>query len=395
MKVLLSWLREFAPFPDDPELIGDTLSDLGTPVEGMQRLGPGWEGIVVARVLDLRPHLHADRIQLVDVDPGDGEALQVCCGAFNMAVGDLVPLATLGTTMPDGLAIERRKLRGQWSNGMLCSSSELGLSDEHGGIRILPAGLGVGAALADALDAPADALYEIEVNPNRPDAMSVAGLARDLAAKLDLPFTLSRPEVITEGERAEDEVTVEVLDPDLCGRFGVWVLRNVTVGTAPDWMQHRLTALGMRPVNALVDISNYVMLELGQPNHPYDLALVAGRGLRVRRAHEGESLVTLDDVRRVVTTDDLLICDGEDNPVGIAGVMGGATSEISAATTDVLLEMAWFLPMAVSRTTRRLGLRSEASARFEKGCDPEVIPLAAARFCQLAADICGAVAAPG
>ncbi len=395
MKVLLSWLQDFAPFPDDAALIGDTLSDLGTPVEAMERIGEGWDGIVVARVLALRPHPDADRIQLVDVDPGDGGPVQIGCGAFNLAVGDLVPLATVGATLPGGLRIERRKLRGEWSEGMLCSARELGLGDDHGGIHIVAPGSAPGTGLRDALGVVPDVLYDLEVNPNRPDAMSAAGIARDLAARLALPFTLPTPAVAPAGAPADSVAAVEVLAPDLCGRFTAWVLRDVTVGTSPEWMQRRLTALGMRPINALVDISNYVMLELGQPNHPYDLALVPGGGFRVRRARDGETLVTLDDVERALTGDDLLICDAEDRAVGIAGIMGGAACEISEATTDVLLEMAWFEPTAVSRTSRRLGLRSEASARFEKGCDPEGIDLAAHRFCELAGQICGAVAAPG
>jgi phenylalanyl-tRNA synthetase beta chain len=394
MKTLLSWLQEFAPFPDDPDLIGDTFTRLGTPVEDVTYLGDEYDGIVVARVEALREHPNADKVQLVDVDAGDGP-IQIVCGAFNMAVGDLVPLATVGTTMPGGMEIARRKLRGELSNGMLCSSRELGLSDDHSGIRILDVSSEPGTPLADALGIVRDVLWDLEINPNRPDAMCVAGLARDAAAALDLPFTLPDPKVTPTGAPAAEALTIEIADPDLCGRFGAWVLRNVSIGSSPSWMQRRLLALGMRPINALVDISNYVMLELGQPNHPYDLALVPGRGLVVRRARPGEQLETLDGVVRTFTGDDLLICDAEQHPVGIAGVMGGASCEISATTTDVLLEMAWFQPWAVSRTSRRLGLRTEASARFEKGCDPEVIPLAAARFCALAADICGATTAPG
>lgn len=394
MKVLLSWLREFAPFELNPVALAGVLSDLGTPVEEMVLLGQGLDGVVVARVLALRTHPNADKMQLVDVDAGDGEALQICCGAFNMHVGDIVPLATLGTTMPSGM-IERRKLRGEWSNGMLCSSSELGLGDDQAGIRILDAGLAPGTPLAEALGIEPDVLYDLEVNPNRPDAMSVAGVARDAAAKLSLPFALPDPRVVTGGEPATEATSVEIVDGDLCGRLACSVLRGVSVGESPAWMQHRLTLLGMRPVNALVDISNYVMLELGQPNHPYDLAKVPGGGLRVRRAVEGETLVTLDGTARSLTTDDLLICDARDGAVGIAGVMGGAACEIDSDTTDVLLEMAWFKPIAISRTSRRLGLRSEASARFEKGCDPEVIDLATARFSELASEICGATQAPG
>lgn len=402
MKVLLSWLREFAPIEGSPEEIGEVLSDLGLAVEEQRELGGGLDGIVVARVEGLRPHPNADKIQLVDVDPGpalrpDGEpTLQICCGAFNMAVGDLVPLASLGTTMPGGLKIERRKLRGEWSNGMLCSAAELDLSHDHAGILVLQPGAEPGSAVADALGVGPDVLYDLEVNPNRPDAMSVAGVARDVAARLGVPFRLPQPAVReTPADGAEGEARVEIVDPDGCGRFTAKVLRNVTVGQSPPWMASRLTLLGMRPINALVDISNYVMLELGQPNHPYDLDLVAQRTLRVRRATEGERLTTLDDVERVLDPSDLLICDGDDRPVGIAGVMGGASCEIHEHTTQVLLENAWFLPIGVARTGRRLGLRTEASARFEKGADPDMIELAAARFCELAQEICGAEVVEG
>jgi len=376
MKVLLSWLQEFAPIEGDPVALGDAMSDLGMAVESMDRLGEGLDGIVVARVLDLRPHPDADRIQLVDVDAGDGEALQICCGAFNMAVGDLVPLATLGTTMPDGMEISRRKMRGEWSNGMLCSGRELGLGDDHSGIWILPGSHAPGTEVTEALGIQKDVLYDLEINPNRPDAMSVAGVARDLAARLRVPFALPEPVVTEAGASAAEAARVEILAPDLCGRFVARVLRGITVGESPTWVASRLTALGMRPINSVVDASNYVMLELGQPNHAYDLARLGGGGLRVRRARDSETLVTLDDV-----------------PHGIAGVMGGAAAEVSDTTSDVLLELAWFDSMSVARTSRRLGLRSEASARFEKGTDPEVLELAARRFAEILGD--GATLAPG
>jgi phenylalanyl-tRNA synthetase beta chain len=386
VKVLLSWLQDFAPIEGDPVEIGEQLSDLGLAVEQLDRLGEGLDGIVVARVLATRLHPNADKIQLVDVDAGDGEALQIACGAFNMRPGDLVPLAPVGTVLPNGLEIGRRKMRGEWSNGMLCSARELGLGDDHAGIFVLPPGSAApGAPFADAMGLERDVLYDLEVNPNRPDAMSVAGVARDLAARLRLPFSLPGSQVDEVGGKHIDSVGIDVLDPDLCGRFSARVLQGVTVGPSDPAITRRLTLLGMRPINSLVDVSNYVMLELGQPNHPYDLAKVRGGGLRVRRARPGEALVTLDEVERTFTGDDLLICDGEDTPVGIAGIMGGADTEIDAATTEVLLEMAWFLPIAIAKTSRRLRLRSEASARFEKGTDPEAIDLAHARFAELLA----------
>jgi phenylalanyl-tRNA synthetase beta chain len=409
VKVLLSWLQDFAPIEGDPVEIGQHLSDLGMAVEQFDRLGEGLNGIVVARVLATRPHPNADKIQLVDVDAGGGETRRIVCGAFNMRPGDLVPLATVGTVMPNGLEIGRRKVRGEWSNGMLCSARELRLGSDHAGIFVLPPDIsGPGVPFADAMGIERDVLYDLEVNPNRPDAMSVAGVARDLAARLRLPFSLPDPQVDEvargrpdeggggpsgpprsgmSGERVKhiDSVRIDVLDPDLCGRFSARVLQGVTVGPSDPAIARRLTLLGMRPINSLVDASNYVMLELGQPNHPYDLAKVRGGGLRVRRARPGEALVTLDDVERTFTGDDLLICDGEDTPVGIAGIMGGADTEIDAHTTEVMLEMAWFLPIAIAKTSRRLRLRSEASARFEKGTDPEVIELAHARFAELLA----------
>lgn len=383
MKVLLSWLRDFAPIETDPEELGLLMGDLGMAVEEMEVLGEGLDGIVVARVLDLRPHPDADKIQLVDVDAGDGEALQICCGAFNMSVGDLVPLATLGTTMPNGMEIARRKLRGEWSNGMLCAPDEIGLPGGHDGILVLPETLEPGVPLTEALGIASDVLYDLEINANRPDAMSVAGVARDVAARLGLPFRLPSPEVATSGTPTTDLVTVEIVDPDRCGRFTARVLRGVTVGPSDPLIANRLTLLGMRPINNVVDASNYLMLELGQPSHPYDLATLGGAGFRIRLARDGERITTLDDVSRTLTVEDLLICDGEDVPVGVAGIMGGADTEISEATTDVVVEMAWFERMPIAKSSRRLGVRSEASARFERGVDPEGIDLAQDRFVEL------------
>jgi len=397
MKVLLSWLRDFAPIELDAVALGDVMSDLGMAVEEMDVLGEGLDGIVVAKVLDLRPHPDADKIQLVDVDAGDGEALQICCGAFNMAVGDLVPLATIGTTMPNGLEIARRKLRGEWSNGMLCSPPELNLPGDPSGILLLPPDLAPGTALTEALGITADVLYDLEINPNRPDAMSVAGVARDVAARLGLPFALPAPRLTTDGTPVAELVTVEILDPDRCGRFTARVLRGITVGPSDPLIANRLTLLGMRSINNVVDASNYVMLELGQPSHPYDLStLGAGAdglpGFRVRVAREGETITTLDEVERALTPADLLICDAGDVPVGIAGIMGGADTEISDTTTDVVVEMAWFERMPLARSSRRLGLRSEASARFERGVDPEGIALAQNRFVELLGASAGSIA---
>jgi phenylalanyl-tRNA synthetase beta chain len=393
LKVLLSWLRELAPLDASPRQIADALGMLGTPVEEVVELGRGLDGIVVARVLELRQHPDAKKVQRVRVDAGTGD-VEVWCGASNMAVGDLVPLATIGTVMPSGMEIGRRKMLGEYSEGMLCSPAELELPGDAGGILILEPGIApLGTPLRDALGIREDLLFDLEINPNRPDAMSVAGVARDLAARFGVPFSLPAPTIAETGPPASSSVTVEVDDLVRCGRFTARVLRGVTVRPSPAWIAERLTALGMRPINNVVDASNYVMLELGQPSHPYDLALVGGGGFRVRRATAGETLVTLDEAERSLTADDLLICDALDAPIGIAGLMGGASSEISESTTDVVVEMAWFEPMPIAKSSRRLGLRSEASARFEKGCDPEGIALAHERFIELLGDAVGSVAA--
>ncbi len=355
----------------------------------METFGAGLADVVVARVLATRPHPNADKVQVVDVDAGDGEALQIVCGAFNFGAGDVVPLAPVGSRLPGGMQIGRRNVRGEWSNGMLCSGTELGLTSDADGIMILDAGLAPGTALTEALGIVADVVFDVDVTPNRPDALSVAGVARDLAAHFGVPFSVPGPPAPA-GAGAAGPVSVVVEAPDLCPQFTATVLTGVTIGPSPQWMAQRLTLAGMRPINNIVDVSNYVMLELGQPNHPYDLDRLPGRGLLVRRAREGETLVTLDDVERSVGPDDCLICDAEGAGVGIAGVMGGASSEIGPSTTTVALEAAWFDPVAIARTSKRVGLRTEASVRFERGVDPEGVGRAVARFCQLAAEVAGA-----
>ena len=400
MKVLHNWLAEYVPglldhpVGGDPDALGDVMSSLGLCCEEVVRIGGGLDGIVVAKVLGLAPHPDADRIQLVQVDRGDGEALQICCGAFNMSEGDLVPLATLGTTMPDGMEIARRKMRGEWSNGMLCAADELGLGDDHDGILILDPALAVGTPITEALGIVPDAVFDLDLTPNRPDGLSVIGVARDVAAKLGLEFVLPAIDVPTSGADVAGLAAVRIDDPDLCGRFTVRVLSGVEIGESPVWMQQRLTECGMRPINSVVDVSNYVMLEYGQPNHTYDLATVPGGELTVRRARPGEQLVTLDGQTRTLDERDGVIADRDDVAVGIAGVMGGESTEIGATTESVLLELAWWDPASISFTSKRLGLRSEASSRYEKGADPLIATRAAWRFAQLLVEQ-GATLHPG
>jgi phenylalanyl-tRNA synthetase beta chain len=390
----LSWLRDFAPFPDDVGALRAALDDLGLVVEAIEHVGEGLGDVVVAQVRKIEPIKGADKIRLITVDAG-AEPLEIVCGAWNFDVGDRVPLAPVGAILPGGFEIVRRKMRGVWSNGMLCSGKELGLSDDGAGLLVLgdEAPGAPGAPLTEVLGLEPDVVFDITVEGNRPDAWSMSGIARDLAARFHLPFAEPEPpDPPAGGLPVESAASAAVESPDLCPRLTVTVLDHVTVGPSPRWIARRLLMAGMRPINNVVDASNYVMLELGQPTHPYDLALLPGRGLLVRRAERGEKLVTLDGTERTVgvpgrslgdTGADCLICDAEGTPVGVGGIMGGASSEISDTTTEVLLEAAYFTPMAIARTSRRLGLRTEASARFERGCDPWGIEPSVNRFCEL------------
>ena len=405
MRAPLSWLRDFADFPDDVGVLRDALDELGLVVEAIEHVGEGLGDVVVSRVVEIRPIKGADKIRLVLVDAGPGRGadggdgpLEIVCGAHNFAVGDRVPLAPVGAILPGGFEIARRPLRGVVSNGMLCSEAELGLSSDAQGLMILgdEAPAEPGTPLIDALGLEPDVVLDITVEGNRPDAWSIAGIARDLAGRLGLPFAAPEPPASpASGHPVESAATAAVEATDLCPRLTVSVLEGVTVGPSPQWIARRLLLAGMRPINNVVDASNYVMLELGQPTHPYDMARLPGRGLTVRRARPGETVVTLDGEERTVgergrslgdTGEDCLICDAEGTPVGIGGIMGGASSEIDSSTAVVLLEAAYFAPMAIARTSKRLGLRTEASARFERGCDPWGIEPAVRRFCQLLAE---------
>ncbi|HXX88915.1 MAG TPA: phenylalanine--tRNA ligase subunit beta [Acidimicrobiales bacterium] len=400
MRVPLSWLTDFAPFDDEPAAIAATLDDLGLVVEGLERVGEGLEDVVVSRVLEIAPIPAADKIRRVVVEAG-GEPVEVVCGAWNFEVGDLVPLAPVGAVLPGGFEIARRKMKGVVSNGMLCSGRELGLSEDHQGILVLGAADGgadadapaPGVPLMAALGITADVVFDIAVETNRPDAWSVAGVARDLAARYKLPFAVPALAGAAPAPAPGPVPTsIEVVDDDLCPRFTARVLTGVTVGPSPAWVVRRLALAGVRAINNVVDASNYVMLELGQPTHPYDLDRVAGGGLRIRAARPDEQVTTLDGVVRTMGTRsvapvddrrDCLICDAEDAPIGIGGIMGGESTEITESTTNVLLEAAYFDPMAIARTSKRLALRTEASARFERGCDPEGIDAASLRLCTL------------
>ena len=394
MLVPLSWLKDFAPFPDDAALLRATLDELGLVVEDVTTTGESLGDVIVARVEEIRSIEGADRIRLVVADAGDGP-IEVVCGAMNFSEADLVPFAPVGSVLPGDFVIAQRKMKGVESNGMLCSGKELGLGDDHDGLMILTDVPGAipGSAIVEVLAIEPDVIFDITVEGNRPDAHSISGVARDLAAHLHIPFAPVAPlSPARSGPPTSELASVGVDDVELCRRLVVSVASGVIVGNSPDWIQRRLEKAGMRPINNVVDASNYVMLEMGQPTHPYDLDKIAGGGLRVRRAHPNESLTTLDGVERVLGVagqslgdegNDCVICDAEDHVIGIAGIMGGASSEIAEATTTILLEAASFDPIASTRTSRRLAHRTEASTRFQKGIDPANLENVSDRFFEI------------
>lgn len=385
MKILHSWLREFTDIGDDVEVVAATLTKLGLTVEGIEKVGDAVAGVVVAKVLRTQAHPDAAKVHRVYVDTGDGIERHIWCGAFNMAVGDLVPLATLGTTMPDGRVISSRGILGIDSEGMLCSSIELGLGTDAAGIHILPSHLKLGTDVFNALGVMADHVYELDVTRNRPECTGYLGVARDIAASLGKPLHIPPGDQQQFGTRRS--VPVNILDEQRCARFNVTVMSGVEVGTSPDWVARRLTHAGMRPINNVVDASNLVTLELNQPNHAYDFDLVRD-GFIVRCARDGEAIATLDGMSRTLSSADLLICDSADVPVGIAGIMGGNNSQITPVTSVVALETAWFEPTGIAESVSRLSLRTEASLRFERGVDPYGIDHSVSRFAAILRESC-------
>ncbi|MFM8564454.1 MAG: phenylalanine--tRNA ligase subunit beta [Acidimicrobiia bacterium] len=382
MKIVHSWLLDLAKsLPDDVDAIAETLSDIGLACESVNRVGATVTGVVTARVIRTERHPDAAKVHRVFLDCGDGTEHHVWCGAFNMQPGDVIPWATPGTTMPDGRAIETKPIVGIPSEGMCCSARELGLGDDHGGILILDPNTPVGVPYGKALGLAEEVVYDLDVLRNRPDAYGHVGVARDLAARFGVPFSASDGSIKATG--ALKSAPVEIVAGDRCPRFTTIVLSGVRVTTSPDWMASRLAAAGMRSINNVVDVSNYVMLETNQPNHAYDFERLGGGGFRIRLAREGETMITLDDVERTLTADDLLICDLDDRPIGLAGIMGGQNTEISDDTTVIALETAWFEPLGIMKSVQRNGLRSEASARFERGMDPYGIDASVSRFIEL------------
>jgi len=395
MLVSLKWLADYVPLTLPPRDLAERLSICGVKVERMISRGDEWDGVQVAQVLAVEPHPNADRLRLVTVDLAAAERPTVVCGAPNVSVGLKVAFAPAGTRLRDGhtgelAVLKASKIRGVESAGMVLSEKELGISDSHEGILELPADAPVGTPLGDYYG---DTILEIEVTPNRPDHMSMLGIAWEVAAQTHVKVREpERTYAETGSNVSRTSVTIEARD--LCSRYLAGIIERVKLGPSPEWMQERLLAAGMRPINNVVDITNYVMLETGQPLHAFDLRKLGGSRIVVRRARAGERIRTIDGVDRELTPETLVIADAS-KAVAVAGVMGGADSEVGEGTTAILLEAANFDAVSVRRTSSALGLRTEASIRFEKGLHPELAITAVRRAMQLLVDYAGGRAAKG
>ncbi|WP_147820982.1 phenylalanine--tRNA ligase subunit beta [Salidesulfovibrio onnuriiensis] len=386
MLVSFNWLREFVPFEGEAQELGDRLTMLGLELDSIENPFEAIEDIVVGHVVECEKHPEAEKLSVCKVDVGS-EVLEIVCGAPNVGKDQKVPVAKVGSTMPDGMQIKKAKLRGVKSFGMICSERELGLSEDHDGIWVLPENLTVGEKLVDALNLERTVL-DFDITPNRADALSILGFARETALAFDLPLTMPGLNLVEAGGNAADEMNIVIDDTELCPLYQARILRDVQTRKAPDWMRFKLLALGQRPISNIVDVTNYIMFELGQPLHAFDLDLIEGGMIRVAPAQDGMKFTTLDDMERKLTANDLLIWDGS-KPVALAGVMGGANSEMHAGSRNVLLEAAVFRPGTIRKTARRLALPSDASYRFERGVDQIMNTFALNRAAQLMAETSG------
>ena len=385
MNISYNWLKKYIDLSLTADELPAKLTMAGLEVEGIEKTGSIPEGVVTAKILSRNPHENSDHLSVCQVDKGD-EILQIVCGAPNCDAGNIVPLATIGTTFKDGegtFTIKKGKLRGVESFGMMCSARELGLSNDHDGLLILPADTKIGVPFGELMDS--DVVYDCSVTPNRPDWLSHIGVARDIAALLDTKLVM--PEICNADAPVVSGL-VTVNDPDLCPIYAARIIRGVKVGDSPEWMQKALSAVGIRPISNLVDITNYVMMEMGVPLHAFDIRNLSGEKIIVRRAAEGESIVALDGKKYDLTPENLCICDAE-KPVAIAGVMGGEYSGIQPDTTTVVLESAFFDPDSIRMTSRKLGLSSDASYRYERGVDRNAVLAAGRRALQLILEIAG------
>jgi len=396
MHISLNWLREFIDLPEPPEVISDTLTMLGLEVEGMEtseRLPGGLPGVVIGQVQSCEQHPNADRLKVCRVDIGAPEPVQIVCGAPNVAAGQKVPVATVGTSLPlpagKSLRIKRSKLRGEVSEGMICAEDELGIGDNHDGIMVLDTDLPIGTPVVNLLGNEQDTVFEIGLTPNRTDAMSHYGVARDLAAKFNRNLNTLTSLAALDSLPASGPLTLTVLDPNTCPDYYGLVLEDVKVGESPAWLRQRLRSIGQRPINNVVDVTNYVLHSIGQPLHAFDYQAIRGQEVQVRSANQGESLTTLDGVERELTGEELVIADAE-APMCLAGVMGGLSTGTTERTTTVFLEAAYFHPAAVRATVKRQGIHSDTSFRYERGIDPTTAKLGLAFAVSLLKDIAGA-----
>jgi len=382
MTISYNWLKQFINLPWDAEKTGELLTDLGLEIEGIEDFSSvkgGLEGVVVGHVLECTQHTNADRLKVTKVDIGSGEIIQIVCGAPNVAVGQKVPVATVGTTLYDAedkpWQINKGKIRGEVSEGMICAEDELGLGESHDGIMILDAKLKPGTTLAKVLEIENDKVFEIGLTPNRADAMSHWGVARDLKAGLlhkGISAKLNTPS--TSSFRIDNrtlKIDVNVKDSALAPRYCGITMSNLKVGTSPAWLQNRLKSIGLTPINNIVDVTNYVLHELGQPLHAFDASKIVGNSVNVKTLPAGTKFTTLDGIERELHEEDLMICDAE-KPMCIAGVFGGINSGVTESTTSIFLESAYFNPVSIRKTAKRHSLSTDASFRFERGIDPNI-----------------------
>ncbi len=390
MKVSLNWLKELVELPADTAALCDLLTKAGVEVEGVEERGVAIDKVVVAQILESTQHPNADRLSVCQVDDGSGQPRQIVCGAKNYKVGDKVPLALPGAALPGDFKIKAGKLRGVLSEGMMCSGKELGIADDADGLLILPPAANPGTLVGELF--PADTILDLEVTPNRPDLLSHVGMAREIATLVNKPLTLPAG-VIAAATSATAPATDITLEAPAAGPFyTARRVRGVKVGPSPEWLRSKLEAAGLRAINNIVDVTNYVMLELGQPLHAFDLAKLDG-GIRVRTAQEGETFLALDGKSYPLAANHLVIADAS-RALAIAGIMGGEESGVTEATTDILLESAYFTPSGIRRASRELGLSSDSSYRFERGVDPEGVLRASARAIGLILEVAGGTAEP-
>ncbi len=383
MKVPISWLKEYVDFDDTPEGLAERLTFSGTEVEAIERVGGEFDGIVVGEVRTVEPHPDADRLTVCRVFDGSSEH-PVVCGAPNVQAGAKIPFAPVGVTLPNGTRLKKARIRGVESHGMLLAEDELGLSDDHAGVVILDDPRPAGTPLSEVLG-PAETVLELEITPNRPDCLCLMGIAREVAALYNTPLKIPKVDFKEEDPPAEERTSVDIADTTGCPRYTARILSGVRIKPSPDWMQKRLTLAGVRPINNVVDITNYVMLETGHPLHAFDQTLLKEERIVVRRARPGEKMATLDDIERTLTPETLVIADAE-QPVAVAGIMGGAGSEIRDDTETVLLESACFDPMTIRATARRLALNTESGYRFERGVHVNGVEWASRRAAALMAE---------